>query len=441
MRIGILSMGEGGDHNAASEGSERLPPQPTTVPDAMWNVRAIADSEVDLFRSRLSRGFGGDGASDDDAGDRFRALVDLDRTFAAFDGDDIVGTGATFSIDVTVPGGGAVPAGGTTMVSVQPTHRRRGVLREMMSYHLDEVAGRGEPLAVLWASESSIYGRFGYGPATFRHDVTLDTRAVAMRNPTPAGRVRLVEHADAEKVLRDVYERLRPVAAGMLSRNDAWWTHRRMRDDESVRDGKSSRRYAIYEEDGSVGGYATYRQKEEWESFFSKGEISVIEVMAATPAAHRALWHFLTNIDLFPVLEWWNAPVDDPLPLEITDPRRVQRKVWDAMWVRVMDVAAALQARTYEVDGSITMAIADPFCPGTGGTYRLDVSDGVAQCSPGEDEADVSLDIDVLGHLYLGGGDGLSMAAAGRIEGDAEPVRRLHRIFRTDRAPWCPEVF
>lgn len=407
----------------------------------MWDVRPINDSEVDLFRRRLSRGFGGDGPTDEDAEKRFRDLVALDRTFAAFDDADIVGTGAGFTFDVTVPGGGTAAMGGTTMVSVQPTHRRRGVLRAMMAHHLDEVANRGEPLAGLWASESGIYGRFGYGSATYRHEVAMDTASIAMRGPEPFGRVRLVDHDGAEPILRSVYERMRERTPGMLTRSDVWWSHRRMRDDESIREGKSSRRYAVYEDAGSPHGYATYRQKEEWDGFFASGEIDVIEVMAASPDAHRGLWRFLTNIDLFKRLEWWNAPVDDPLALEVSDPRRVQRRLWDAMWIRVMDVPAALEARSYEVDGSLTMEIDDPFRPATSGRYGLEVSGGRATCRRIEDDADLSFDIDLLGHLYLGGGSAVAMAAAGRLTGSDDSVARMHRIFRTDRAPWCPEVF
>ncbi|RPI24563.1 MAG: GNAT family N-acetyltransferase, partial [Actinobacteria bacterium] len=395
----------------------------------------------DLFRQRLSRGFGGDGPTDEGASQRFRDLLDLDRTFAAFDGGDIVGTGAAFTFDVTVPGGNPVAMGGTTMVSVQPTHRRQGVLRAMMAHHLDEVAERGEPIAGLWASESSIYGRFGFGAATFRHEVNLDTAAITLRKPEPPGRVRLVDHDDAEPILRALYERMRTVRPGMLSRSDHWWTHRRMRDDESVREDKSARRYAVYEEDGSAHGYATYRQKEEWEGFFASGEVDVIEAIAVTPEAHRGLWQFLTNIDLFTKVEWWNAPVDDPLPFEVTDPRRVQRRLWDAMWVRVMDVPAALEARSYETDGALTLRVEDAFRPATSGTYRLEVAGGEAACRRSDGEGEVTLGIDVLGHLYLGGGSAGAMAAAGRVAGSSEAVTRLHRIFRTDAAPWCPEVF
>lgn len=406
----------------------------------MWDIRPITEEEADLFRARLSRAFGKDPDGDDDARERFLELFELGRTIAAFDGDDIVGTGGALSFGLTVPGGSTVPMAGTTIVTVQPTHRRRGVLRRMMTHHLDDVAARGEPIAGLWASESSIYGRFGYAPATYMHETKLDARTVTMRGPEPAGRVRLLDADRAEPILRTVYERARPEIPGMLTRSDEWWRLRRMRDPEPDRRGKSARRYAVYEEDGSALGYATYRQKQEWEDF-PEGQIDIIELIALTREAHRGLWAFLTNIDLFPNLEYRHAPLDDPLSLQVSDPRRVRRHLSDALWIRLMDIPEALESRFYEHDGRIVMRVEDPFRPTDGGVYRLEVNDGRGSCEPVGDDPDITCEIDVLGHLYLGGGTALGMARAGRVHGDADAVRQLHRMFRTDAAPWCPEVF
>ncbi|HUF14903.1 MAG TPA: GNAT family N-acetyltransferase [Acidimicrobiia bacterium] len=407
----------------------------------MWEIRTITDDDVDLFRSRLSRGFGGDIDSDDSAAERFRSIFEYDRTLAVFEAGDIVGTGAAFSLGVTAPGGVEVPMAGTTVISVQPTHRRRGVLRELMDRHLEDVTDRGEPLAGLWASESSIYGRFGYGPSTFRYSTEIDTPTVKMSDPPAKRSVRLIDSEDAESMIRSVYEAVRPTRPGMLTRSDPWWTHRLMADPESWRGGKSAHRYLVFEEDGSPTGYATYRQKEKWEDFVAGGEIRVTEVIAADPNAHKGIWAFLTNIDLFNKLEWWNLPLDDALPNIITDQRRVRRRLVDALWVRVMDVTAALEARGYEHDGTVTIEVIDPTRFRAAGTYRLEVVDGVAACDRTSASAELRLGADVLGHLYLGGGNAIAMADAGRIEGDPAAVARLHRIFRTDRAPWCPEVF
>ncbi len=169
--------------------------------------------------------------------------------------------------------------------------------------------------------------------------------------------------------------------------------------------------------------------------------MDVIEVIATTSTAHSGIWSFLTSVDLFPNVDWWNMPVNDPLLLKVTDPRRVIRKVSDALWLRVMDIPAALSARSYDHDGHLVFAVEDASRPGNTGTYRLEVSDGVGQCERVSGAGEVVVDIDVLGHLYLGAGDALGMAAAGRIEGDPGAVASLHRIMRTDQQPWCPEVF
>lgn len=407
----------------------------------MYQIRAITPEDAELFRSQVSRGFGGDLEPDDSHAERFEATFDYDRTFAALDGEDIIGTVSAFSLGVTVPGGHEVPMGGTTVVTVQPTHRRRGVLRSMMNRHLEDVADREEPVVGLWASEATIYGRFGFGPATYRYDTRLAGKDVELRSEPGKGTVRLAGDGEAEPVLRSVYEQTRLQRPGSLTRSDAWWTHRRMADPEQWRGGKSARRYLIYEEDGTAFGYATYRQKSKWQDFVADGKVEVIEVAVTTDAAHSGIWRFLTNIDLFPNVEWWNMPVDDPLTLKVTDERRVRRKLSDALWVRVMDIPAALESRSYEQDGEVTFEVSDTTWPDNSGTYRLSVEDGSASCAKVSAVADLSFDIDVLGHLYLGGGTALGMSAAGRIEGDTGPVTELHRIMRTDQQPWCPEVF
>lgn len=408
----------------------------------MSEVRSIEESEADLFRARLARGFGRDIDREDEAArSRFLDLFEIDRTVAVFDEGDIVGTGGALSFELTVPCGRAVPMGGTTIITVQPSRRRRGVLREIMSYHLEDVASHNEPLAGLWASESSIYERFGYGVATRQHLLRLQTGDVAMHTPEPPGRVSLMEAEEALTSLRSVYESVRLRVPGMLSRSESWWSHRIARDGERDAEGWSAKRYAIYRDGGSSLGYAIYHQKLEWGDLFPSGGISVSEVVSATPGAHRGIWGLLTNVDLFTELEWRHAPVDDPLEFEVTDPRRIVRSVVDGLWVRLLDVPAALEARGYEEDGELTLKVEDHFRPQGSGVYRLEVKGGEATCRSSSGTPDLECDVDVLGHLYLGGGSAMGMARAGRLEGDEASIRSLHRIFRTDRAPWCPEVF
>lgn len=403
----------------------------------------ITESEIDLYRDRVSRGFGQDGDSGEASRERFNAIFELDRTLAAFDGDDIIGTCAGFSLGVTVPGGAEVPMGGTTVITTQPTHRRQGVLRAMMERHLGDVEDHREPLAGLWASEGSIYGRFGYAPATYRHIAAIDARAIDISGPAPAGQaVRFLEATEAELVVRSLYEAVRPERSGMLTRGDGWWTHRILADPEEWRKGKSSLRYVVVEEDGVPVGYAAYRQKEEWEDFTARGTIHVSEIITTTAKALHALWRFLTNIDLFPSVEYWNLPVDDALPAIVTDQRRARRTLADSLWVRVMDVKTALELRAYEEPGEVVFSVTDDSRPDNSGVYRLVVDGGHADCIRSVSESpQLVFDVDVLGHLYLGGGNALTMADAGRVQGDPEAVWTLHRLFRTAVAPWCPDVF
>ncbi len=408
----------------------------------MWDIRTITEDDAQLFRARMARGFGRDLPKDDEEGsERFRATFDYDRTLAAFEGDELVGTAAAFDLAVTVPGGVTVPMGGTTVITVQPTHRRRGLLRALMDRHLQDVADHAEPLAGLWASEGAIYQRFGFGPATYRYNLTLDAGDVTFLGEPTAGVVRLVEGDEVAKVVVDIYERFRADAPGALTRSDAWWSYRVLADIEAWRGGKSMMRYAIHEEGGVPTGYAMYRQKDHWENFESSGEVSVEEMITLTPEAHLGLWSFLTNIDLFPKVDHWNHPIDDPLDHMVTDHRRLRRMLIDGLWVRLMDVERALEARRYERDGSIVIEVGDRSRPETSGTYRLAVEAGSATCRRVSAPSQVAMSADVLGHLYLGGGNAMTMAAAGRIDGDPADVTLLHRLFSTAAAPWCPEVF
>jgi predicted acetyltransferase len=227
----------------------------------------------------------------------------------------------------------------------------------------------------------------------------------------------------------------------MLTRSREWWSHRWFADPESSRDGRSEKRYLVCEIGDEPAGYAVYRQKAKWDDFVADGEVDVVEVIALHPEAHRAIWSFLIHIDLFPRVSCWNLPEDDPLPTSVGDYRRVRRTVNDALWIRLLDVRAALEARRYESDGVVTFALADRFRPDCEGVYRLEVVNGAGSCVRTDEAADLSLDTDILGHLYLGGGDARAMSAAGRLKGDPASVRSLHRMFRTDAAPWCPEVF
>ena len=402
-------------------------------------IRPVKEDEALAFRAALIETFGGD-AKEEDA-ERFLALFELDRTIAAFDGEYIVGTAGAFSFDLTVPGG-TVPMGGTTIVSVRPTHRRRGILTMMMRAHLDEVGERREPLAGLWASEAPIYGRFGYGCASDHYEVNIDARTVTFRGDPPPGSVRFAATDEAAKVVPAIYERVRPTTPGMLSRSDRMWTHRRFVDPEHWREGSSARRWVIYEEDGRPDGYVAFRQKENWESWESpNGKVSVVELIAATPNAHAGLWRFLTSVDLFPNVHYWNASTGDRLPWLLDNRRAVKRQLQDDLWLRIMDVPEALTGRSYPSEGRLVLRVTDQFCDWVGGTFELVVdSDGV-RCARSDDPPDLDMDVAELGAIYLGRRLPSVLAASGRLTASQEALAMADAMFRSDTPSWCPEVF
>lgn len=405
-----------------------------------WTVRSITESEIDEFRERVSQGFGRDPSDKPEARERFTRIFDLDRTFAVFDNDVMVGTGAAFTFDLTVPGG-ALPMGGTTVITVRPTHRRSGVLNAMMRFHLAEVMGRGEPIAGLWASEGGIYSRFGYGIATTKRDATVSSSNAVFSKAPVSSVVELLTEDDARPHLVDVFDQLGESLPGMFTRNEDWWRSRVLVEETAAQGDLSQRRYAVAFTGGLATGYAIYRQKLDWSDGTPKGEISVTELLATSGEARRALWNFLTNVDLFQTVKWWNMPVDDPVTAMVDNPRSISGDVGDALWIRLLDIPTALTRRIYESDGSIDIGVTDGFLPDNSGTYRLEVFNGKASCVRTADRADLSCDVDVLGHLYLGGGSALTMAEAGRLEGDVSKIRLLDHMFRTAAAPWCPEVF
>ncbi len=402
-------------------------------------TRPITKDETVQFRQAIMLGFGEDLDDDEFPPEWLDDLLPLDRTVAAFDGDQIVGTLGGFPFEITVPGGDQVPMAGTTIVTVAATHRRRGALNAMMTDHLEDGLNRGEPLVGLWASESLIYGRFGFGVATEQDEIEIDQSRISVEGD--AGSVRLVTAEEAAEIFPAIYEEERLRRPGMLSRTSDWWKHLFV-DPTGRRRGFSSLRLLLHETDGRPDGYAFYRQKPDWSSGFPEGKLAIREIIAASPTAHTGLWRFLTSVDLYVEIVHWNLPVDDPLAWKVPDHRRIKRKRWDALYLRILDVVGALEARTYSADGSVTFAVDDPFLPGVGGSFELSVVGGAGRCRRLEPGAtDLSLGTTDLASLYLGGHGAVAMARAGRIRGRSAAVELLGRMFRADVAPWCEEVF
>jgi predicted acetyltransferase len=370
--------------------------------------------------------------------ERFLELITLERMHGAWSDDTIVGGAAAFSFHLTVPGGDLATAG-VSVVGVYPTHRRRGVLRSLMRAQLDDAHERGEPLAALWASEESIYGRFGYGLAAFCGEISLPHEYTALAQPfEPAGTFRFLEPDEALESLPPVFERMRLQWPGMFSRSRLWWEQREIADPEERRDGAGPKRWIAHERDGAIDGYAVYRHKPGWEAGSTIAELRVIEALGATPAAFRDIWAYLLAVDWKAKVTASLLPPDHPLFLLLATPRRMRYRMGDALWVRIVDVGAALSGRRYLDDGALVLDVVDDFCSWNEGRWKL--ADGSAGRT--DEDADVRLPVQSLGSALLGGISFSSLARAGRAEELRDGgLARGDALFRWDRHPWCPEIF
>ena len=370
------------------------------------------------------------------------AIFEADRAIAAYDGDRIVGTAGIFSFELTVPGG-MLPTAAVTIVGVHPTHRRRGILRRMMRAQLDAIHARGEPLAILWASEGGIYQRFGYGLATLRTRLNAERDRSTFRRPhVPAGTARLVEIDEAMRLFPPVHDAVLATRPGMFARSPSYWEHEVFHDPEHWRRGASAAWHVVHEVAGEADGYARYRIREGWDDTGSKSTVVLQELMATNPAAHADLWRYLLDIDLMARLEAWNIAPDDPIVLLVNEPRRLGMAIGDGIWLRVVDVASALAGRRYAADGRLVLEVNDEFCEWNDGIWELSVEGGVPTVQATTDPADLACDVTDLGAAYLGAFSMRQLAEAGRVR-ELQPgaVERADALFRPDRSPWCPRVF
>ncbi len=401
-------------------------------------MRPITEGEVPEFQRVCVETFGGEVLEDDVA--RFVSTHPLDRTATAFEGATMVGTSADMPFDLTVPGG-VLPLAGLTMVTVRPTHRRRGVMLSMIRAYTDQAHERGDPLGGLWAAEWPIYGRFGFGAAADKAAIAFDGPRLEIASDPAGPSLALLDTAAAREVLPEVYRRARVHRPGMLGRSDAWWEGRHFHDPPQWRHGASANRFVVASRAAMPTGYAVYRQKSEWDGGHSVGEVRVTEVIAVDGATEQALWQYLSRIDLFPRVSWNNAPTDTLLAWIATDNRRIERRIGDGLWLRLLDVVAALTGRRYRADGTLVLRVVDEYCPWNDGSYRLAVEQGAAECRRTDAEADLTLTAATLAALYLGGRSATVLADAGLVTGAAGAVTTADILFGWDRAPWCAEVF
>jgi predicted acetyltransferase len=401
----------------------------------MSRLRVVPCSDLDEFtRAVFSIGQYFASRPSDEWIERFSRNLPIERMHAAREDGHIVGGAGAFPFELTVPGG-TVATAGVAAVGTYPTHRRRGVLRSMMRAQLDDVHQRGEPVALLWASEETIYGRFGYGMASLVGEVSIPRAYSAfVHRFEPEGTVRFVEKGEALRVFPRVWDRVRRHVPGMLGRTRSWWELRILFDQP----GEPPKRLVVLERDGVPVGYAVYRHRPKWEGGVSESELDVLEAVALDGRPTAELWRYLLDIDWAVRVGARLLPVDHALFQLLATPRRMGFRVGDGLWARLVDIGEALSARAYAADGAVVFDVVDAFCPWNEGRWR--VADGSARRSRSAPQ--IRCDVSVLGASYLGAISFSQLVRGGR----AEELRRgaaarADAMFGWARAPWCPEIF
>ncbi|MFD2474246.1 GNAT family N-acetyltransferase [Amycolatopsis silviterrae] len=391
------------------------------------------DNEYDLFFSTVQAAFGR--YWPESAGSGILGAYERERSLVAFTPDGRpIGTAGAHSFDLTLPGDVVVPAAGITAVGVLPTHRRQGVLRAMMQEQLADIRARGEFVSTLLASEAVIYRRFGYGPATYTEQLTVERHRTAFAAPRWAahetGTVELLRRADCADLLEEIYDRYRRTQPGALSRPHRWWSLGAGHSPTSP----EPRYLAVHRDaDGVANGYASY--------LVTDATLTVDELVATDDAAFTAIARFLLEHDLVKQIRFQHLPPGNPLRWQLADLRAAQPVETDWLWVRLLDIPRALTARGWFADGSLVLDVTDPFLE-EHGRYQLTVRDGKAECVRTDLEPDLSLDVSDLASVYLGGTLPSVLVRAGHVRAHhGEAASRADALFRSDRIPHCVQWF
>ena len=415
-------------------------------------IRPTTDEDLDVFVDTVHAAFGHFPETPVEGGGLWWSALETDRCLLALTADGRpVGTAAAHSFELTLPGETLVSVSGVTAVGVLPTHRRQGVLSAMMRHQLAEFRDRGEFLSVLLASEATIYGRFGYGPATYTRRLTVPRHRGAFAAPrahglpdapatgpnggpdsgTDSGSVEVLRRAECGAILEEVYDRYRRAQPGALSRPHRWWALRAGQPPISP----APRYIAVHRDaDGVPDGYASYS--------IDSGTLTVDETITTDDAVFTALARFVLGHDLVSQVVFKHVPPQPPLRRQIEDFRAGEvGGDMDWLWVRLLDVPRALTARGWFTDGELVLDVVDPFL-GERGRYLLTVKDGKADCVPTDREPDLSLDVRDLGSVYLGGTAPSTLVRAGHIRAHHSDAATLaDALFRTDGPPHCLHWF
>jgi predicted acetyltransferase len=420
--------------------------------EADYPVRPVGADEFTAFYSVAEHVFHS-GSPSQAHREHELAIFEPDRSLAAFDQASMVATACAYSFQMTVPGA-VTRVAGVSGVAVLPVYRRRGLLSGLMRRQLADIRDRGEAVAALYSSEPGIYGRYGYGAASWhlqfvisRDGGQLGPLAAAAR-PGPgqdlAGlRLRITEAPHPVAELARVYDAVWPGRPGMYARNSHWWESA-LADPEHDRNGSTPLRCVIASDDTGARGYAMYSVRPDWRDGLARAELNVKELVAADPAAYAAIWADLLTRDLVAVVGARLRPLDDPLPYFLANRRQARANLTDGLWVRLVDVPGALAQRRYAGPVDLVIEVTDDLLPGNAGRWRLQASGpaSAAQCERTDAPADVALPVQSLGATYLGGTRLGELATAG-LATELRPgvLAALSTALSWDPAPWCPRIF
>ncbi len=405
----------------------------------MSELRTIEAADIDAWVRQLGTGFHFEVAEGLAA--YMLPTLHLDRTWASFDGERLVGTLRSFPTALTVPGPSEVRASALTSVTVAPTHRRQGRLTAMIEADLRGAVDRDEAVGILIASEYPIYGRYGYGAAVESAKYAVRSTDVVFREPT-SGSVELVDRATLRREAPAIYDRYRAGQPGAIEREDRWWD-RRLRQVEVPGDEPPKGQVALYRSSsGDLEGYVSYEATQEWDDMRPQGVLKLHELVANSTAAYQGLWSYCCGVDLLTSVEAPLRPVDEVLPYLLNDGRAVKLTArFDFVWVRILDAPQSLAARTYAAPGRMVLEVLDPLGFARG-CFELDGSPDGATCKPTTASPELTVSIDALGSAYLGGVSLRTLQLAAKVhEHRGGAVARADAMFGTSRAPWCSTWF
>jgi predicted acetyltransferase len=407
-----------------------------------FDVRTVQKSDLRAWYATLSSAFYG--TTDPQVIADFRApQLDMARTWAAYDGDRIVATLRSFGVELTVPGGALLAADAVTSVATTPSHRRRGALTSMMTASLQTAVERGDPMSILIAARWPIYGRYGYGPATHLAGYSVDTGIADFGTHGGEGVVEYVDAAAGHALMPALFDRFRRMQPGAISRD--YVDFDREFGIAEVPSRKLWLGWVVVHRpapNAEIDGLLRYHVDERWEGMRPFSVAVIDDLVATNNEASAALWKLCCDLDNIATLSAENRSVEESLPWLLADARAVvQTKRFDNIWVRLLDVEAALSARRYLTAGSLVIEVRDAMNHATG-RYLLEAGPDDASCTRTTKDPDIELDVRTLGAAYLGGTSLQTMATAGLVvEHRAGAITLADTMFRWTTVPWCNTWF